>query len=185
MTNADRIRNLNDVVLADVLANDGCPYSVFGEEDRPCEHKDCDICWLRWLKEESKEVSLCDKELAVNGLKMAHDYDGAAFVERLPEIEEVVHCRECKFWAIDQDGERFCSGAMAYTNTPEDWYCAGGKYREASSNKWEVVKGVLTPGGDPYLICPVCHDEASGHMGGIENPKHWNYCPVCGAELEE
>ena len=57
--------------------------------------------------------------------------------------------------------------------------------RVSPSGKWEVVHGCLTPGGDPYLICPFCHSEESGHLGGIEMPKHWNFCPVCGAKLEE
>lgn len=170
MTNGDKVRTLGDAQLADVLANDGCPYSVFGgPEYSACRYPadDCDQCWMRWLREEYKGENF-------------NCYD------KVPEIEEVIHCRDCAFWGIDQDGNRFCSGPMAYTDTPEDWFCAGAKERETPSlNKWEVVKGVLTPGGDPYLICPVCHSDDSGHMGGVENPRHWNYCPVCGAELEE
>ena len=50
--------------------------------------------------------------------------------------------------------------------------------------EWEVVHGVCTPGGDPLLICPFCHGENTEHLGGIEMPKKWNYCPNCGAELK-
>ena len=49
--------------------------------------------------------------------------------------------------------------------------------------EWEVVHGVCTPGGDPCLVCPLCHDRNSEHLGGIEMPGRWNYCPICGAEL--
>ena len=36
--------------------------------------------------------------------------------------------------------------------------------------EWEVVHGVCTPGGDPCLVCPFCHDRESEHLGGIEMP---------------
>lgn len=51
---------------------------------------------------------------------------------------------------------------------------------------WEVVRGVLTPGGDPLLRCPRCRSRESEHLGGIEcNRAHWNYCPICGAHMDE
>ena len=51
---------------------------------------------------------------------------------------------------------------------------------------WEVVHGVLTPGGDPLLRCPRCKSRESEHLGGIEcNRTHWNYCPHCGAHMDE
>ncbi len=52
--------------------------------------------------------------------------------------------------------------------------------------RWEVVRGVLTPGGDPLLRCPRCRSRESEHLGGIEcNRAHWNYCPHCGAHMDE
>lgn len=57
--------------------------------------------------------------------------------------------------------------------------------RSVRSGAWEHVKGVCTPGGDPWLICPFCHDKDSEHLGGIEMPKKWNWCPVCGAMLSD
>ena len=33
---------------------------------------------------------------------------------------------------------------------------------------WEVVRGVLTPGGDPLLRCPRCRSRESEHLGGKE-----------------
>ena len=56
--------------------------------------------------------------------------------------------------------------------------------RPVVNGKWEIIKGVLTPGGDPVYVCPFCHSEESEHLGGIENPRRWYYCPVCGASLE-
>ena len=51
---------------------------------------------------------------------------------------------------------------------------------------WEVVHGVLTPGGDPLLRCPRCRSRESEHLGGIECDRpHWNYCPHCGAHMDE
>jgi hypothetical protein len=50
--------------------------------------------------------------------------------------------------------------------------------------KWEIVPGVMTPGGDPLLQCPICRSKESHHMGGIEFPEDWDYCPKCGAKLE-
>ena len=49
--------------------------------------------------------------------------------------------------------------------------------------EWERVRGVVTPGGDPCFVCPFCHNPNSEHLGGIEMPARWNYCPNCGAEL--
>ena len=51
--------------------------------------------------------------------------------------------------------------------------------------KWERIKGVMTPGGDPCVRCPVCKSRESEHLIGIESHRHWNYCPVCGERLEE
>lgn len=63
-------------------------------------------------------------------------------------------------------------------------YAKPADVRPVKSGKWEVVHGVCTPGGDPWLRCPFCKDEDSEHLGGIEMPKKWNWCPVCGAELK-
>ena len=49
--------------------------------------------------------------------------------------------------------------------------------------EWEVVHGVMTPGGDPLLRCPFCRSNERHHMGGIEFPQHWDFCPKCGADM--
>ena len=56
---------------------------------------------------------------------------------------------------------------------------------EPMRGEWEVVHGVMTPGGDPLLRCPVCRSKESYHMGGIEMPQHWNFCPNCGAMMSD
>lgn len=51
--------------------------------------------------------------------------------------------------------------------------------------KWEHVHGVVTPGGDPLVRCPVCKSRDSEHLIGIECHRRWKWCPVCGERLEE
>ncbi len=47
------------------------------------------------------------------------------------DVVEVVRCRDCEY--RDYDDEPYskkvavCTGAMAYSNTPDDWYCPMGK----------------------------------------------------------
>ena len=50
--------------------------------------------------------------------------------------------------------------------------------------RWENISkpGDFTPGGDPIGRCPFCKSIKSIHDIGIEGP-HWNFCPMCGAEL--
>lgn len=49
--------------------------------------------------------------------------------------------------------------------------------------EWEVVHGVLTPGGDPLLRCPRCRSRESEHLCGVECSIEWDFCPKCGAKL--
>lgn len=51
--------------------------------------------------------------------------------------------------------------------------------------RWEVVHGVLTPGGDPLLRCPICKARESEHLCGVECRTVWNYCPNCGAHMKD
>lgn len=49
-------------------------------------------------------------------------------------------------------------------------------------NKWVRVRGVATPGGDPYYECPEC---GWGRCYGIEHRKPLEEtCPNCGATLQ-
>lgn len=51
--------------------------------------------------------------------------------------------------------------------------------------EWEEVKDVITPGGTPMYICPICKSEESKHLYGLEfmqNRK--NRCSHCGRYLK-
>ena len=55
---------------------------------------------------------------------------------------------------------------------------------EVVHGKWEVVHGVMTPGGDPLLRCSICKSRESEHLCGIECRTVWSYCPNCGAKMD-
>ncbi len=57
------------------------------------------------------------------------------------------------------------------------------EWRMEQSTKWELVIGVITPGGDPLYICPVCRDKKSKHINGVETHCHMDKCQVCGTKL--
>ena len=59
-----------------------------------------------------------------------------------------------------------------------------GKKDAVVRGRWEVVHGVLTPGGDPLLRCAICKSRESEHLCGIECRTIWNYCPNCGAKMD-
>ncbi len=63
--------------------------------------------------------------------------------------------------------------------------CCYAVYMEKEPLKWELVHGVMTPGGDPLVRCPVCKSRDSEHLVGIEGHRHWKWCPVCGERLDE
>jgi len=52
LTNADRIRAMTDEGLAKFLMRTG---ACFHDDCDYCNGKDCDECWLDWLKQEAKE----------------------------------------------------------------------------------------------------------------------------------
>lgn len=43
------------------------------------------------------------------------------------DVKPVVLCKDCKHRIIDAHGDYICAGAMAYSNTPDDWFCAMGE----------------------------------------------------------
>jgi len=61
-------------------------------------------------------------------------------IEAVPAVDavEVVRCRECKYRDSEPEvsGEEVmvCTGPMAYFNTPDNWFCAGGQRREEEHN---------------------------------------------------
>ena len=54
------------------------------------------------------------------------------------DVVEVVRCRECKYRDYDDEpyGKKVavCTGAMAYSNTPDDWYCPMGKRKDGGQD---------------------------------------------------
>lgn len=51
--------------------------------------------------------------------------------------------------------------------------------------EWKEVKDVITPGGTPMYICPICKSEESKHMYGLEFMKNKkNRCSHCGNYLK-
>ena len=72
---------------------------------------------------------------------IGHDlYDNHYLVSAVPEevirslppvdVVEVVRCRNCYFRALDGEDIPVCTGAMAYSHTPDDWFCAAGKLKD-------------------------------------------------------
>lgn len=52
------------------------------------------------------------------------------------------------------------------------------------NRKWETVKNIFTPGGDPLYMCPVCKSKESWHINGIECRCKLEYCPSCKTKLD-
>lgn len=50
------------------------------------------------------------------------------------DVVEVVRCRECYFRELDGADVPVCTGAMAYSHTPDDWFCAAGKPKYGGQN---------------------------------------------------
>ena len=52
---------------------------------------------------------------------------------------------------------------------------------------WEKVdtRGYLSPGGTPTVRCSICKDRRTEHLCGVEYPEWRNFCPVCGAKMDE
>lgn len=88
-----------------------------------------------------------DKDIAVKGLRMAHDVDGADFVENIPaaDVRENVKA-EWELHGGDDDlgGYYFCSNCHA--GYDEDWFYVHDEYH-------------------PFAHCPCCGAE----MGGAED----------------
>lgn len=61
-------------------------------------------------------------------------------VRNLPaaDVVEVVRCRDCKYRDYDDApyGEKVavCTGAMAYSQTPDDWYCPMGERKDGGQD---------------------------------------------------
>lgn len=55
------------------------------------------------------------------------------------DVVEVVRCRDCKYRDYDDEpyGKKVavCTGAMAYSKTPDDWYCPMGKRKDGGQDE--------------------------------------------------
>ncbi len=51
------------------------------------------------------------------------------------DVVEVVRCRECFYRGYDGADIPVCTGAMAYCNTPDDWYCAAGLRKDGGQEE--------------------------------------------------
>ena len=51
------------------------------------------------------------------------------------DVAAVVRCRNCYFRALDGADVPVCTGAMAYSHTPDDWFCAAGKPKDGEQNE--------------------------------------------------
>lgn len=57
-------------------------------------------------------------------------------IDNIPaaDVVEVVRCRECYFRELDGADGPVCTGAMAYSYTPDDWFCAAGKPKDGGQD---------------------------------------------------
>lgn len=51
------------------------------------------------------------------------------------DVVPVVRCRDCYFRELDGADVPVCTGAMAYSYTPDDWYCAGGERKDGGQEE--------------------------------------------------
>lgn len=100
-------------------------------------------------KHMTQEVAIKSAWMILEGLGFSREINGdlektvTAVYESAPasDVVEVVRCRECEYRDYDDEyrdseGELYgknvavCTGAMAYFNTPDDWYCKMGKRKD-------------------------------------------------------
>lgn len=74
-----------------------------------------------------------------------------------------------------------CCEPPAYYDEVDDPFYKALKVPEAY---WvaDNTKTLVTPGGDPWVICSRC--KGGGHVDGIEQPNFLAICPDCGASME-
>ena len=52
------------------------------------------------------------------------------------DVVEIVRCRKCIYHEYDTEINAYvCTGPMAYSTTPDDWYCASGIYKDGGKNE--------------------------------------------------
>ena len=74
--------------------------------------------------------------------------------------------------AINAVYEAYADGESAYDALEK---LPAADVREVKRGKWEEHSATVTD--SPYYTCSVC--------GSMRLVKAWNFCPVCGAQMEE
>lgn len=77
-----------------------------------------------------QECPFCDDPIK-GGCKVAR------FIDAIPaaDVVAVVRCRDCYFRELDGADDPVCTGAMAYSYTPDDWFCAAGKPKDGGQDE--------------------------------------------------
>lgn len=57
------------------------------------------------------------------------EFETVSFMQAV-NLTPLVRCRDCIHRYSDELGPPLCTGPMAYSDTPDDWFCAGGKRRK-------------------------------------------------------
>lgn len=97
-------------------------------------------------KHMTQEAAIRSAWMILEGLGFSREINGdlektvTAVYESAPaaDVVEVVRCRECEYRDYDDEpyGKKVavCTGAMAYSNTPDDWYCPMGKRKDGGKD---------------------------------------------------
>ena len=133
--------------------------------------------WCKMTLEETSEIL---KSIKLNGGLTDKDRQALNVVIQMLETGEVYMTGEDYNLYI----EGYKAGLGTYKQIEEENERL--KKDQRPQGEWEILKGDFrTGGGDPLLVCPFCHSEKSIHLGGIECPIDWSFCPNCGASLKK
>lgn len=75
------------------------------------------------MADELSKVPWYEREDEKQAVRMVKEFPTA-------DVVEVVRCRDCYFRGLDGAALPVCTGAMAYSYTPDDWFCAAGKRKD-------------------------------------------------------
>ena len=89
-----------------------------------------------FITKEAAKLFICDWcILREEGCTNEADCSMTKAIASIPsaDVVEVVRCRDCMYRDYDDEpyGKKIavCTGAMAYSHTPDDWYCPMGKHK--------------------------------------------------------
>lgn len=93
-----------------------------------------------YISREAAITSLCCDCSATRDCRPGERCVDYARLKEIPaaDVVEVVRCRDCKYRDYDDApyGKKVavCTGAMAYSQTPDDWYCPMGKRKDGGQD---------------------------------------------------